>query len=98
MIRDSLIRRTTIQSLATVRGWLRRMRGKTVSTNHNSQKSIADIQNEYPGSWVAFKGGDVVAAAHTPYQLVADLHSRRIENSTIVRIPDPQEPELVGWG
>jgi hypothetical protein len=59
---------------------------------------LARVQREYAGSWVALKGGRVVEVRRTPYELVAALHERDITDTTVVRIPSEDEPELVGLG
>ncbi|HEX3424739.1 MAG TPA: DUF5678 domain-containing protein [Acidimicrobiales bacterium] len=63
-----------------------------------ARSTIAEAQEQYAGAWVALKGGEVVEARRTPYELVKALHERDIQDTTIVRIPDTDEPELVGMG
>lgn len=60
--------------------------------------SIAALQPEYAGCWVAIVDGDVVDANQSPYDLVASLQERGITGSTIVRVPAENEPETVGIG
>lgn len=60
--------------------------------------NLPQIQKEYAGLWVALKGGQVVDARATPYELVQVLHERAIRDTTIIRIPSLSEPELVGLG
>jgi hypothetical protein len=69
-----------------------------VTERDSSNPSIASIQGEYPGAWVALKNGQVVEARPTPYELIGVLHERGIKNTTVIRVPDPNEPELVGLG
>jgi len=63
-----------------------------------AQPSVPEMQREYAGSWVAMKDGVVVDARQTPYELVSALHERGIKDTTIIRAPDVNEPELVGLG
>lgn len=60
--------------------------------------SIAALQGEFAGCWVAILDGEVVDANESPYDLVASLQRRRITNSTIVRVPAENDPETVGIG
>lgn len=60
--------------------------------------NLPQIQREYSGCWVALKGGDVVEARKTPYELVGILHERGIRDTTIIRVPGLEEAELVGLG
>lgn len=60
--------------------------------------NLARVQHEYAGAWVAMKGGEVVEARSTPYELIAALHARDIVDATVVRIPGDSEPELIGLG
>ncbi len=62
------------------------------------RSTIADAQVEFAGLWVALKDGEVVEARPTPYELTMALHDRDITNTTIVRMPGTDEPELVGLG
>ena len=63
-----------------------------------ARSTIAEAQREYHGAWVALKNSQVVEARRTPYELVQALHERDITDTTIIRIPDFNEPELVGLG
>jgi hypothetical protein len=76
--------------------------GRTVEdemeNTEQGRPSIPEIQREYAGSWVALKDGVVVDARPTPYELVSALHERGITDTTIIRAPDHDEPELVGLG
>lgn len=82
-----------------MRAWWRRDKSREVpSTSHRSRMNLPQIQKEYAGSWVALKGGAVVDARQTPYELVAALHARGITDTTIIRVPGFDEPELVGLG
>jgi hypothetical protein len=60
--------------------------------------SVADLQAHYAGCWVALLGDDVVDARQTPYELVLSLRERRIEGTTILRVPAEDELETVGIG
>ena len=60
--------------------------------------SIAALQPEYAGCWVAIVDGDVVDANQSPYDLVASLRQRGLTGSTIVRVPSEDEAETVGIG
>ncbi len=62
------------------------------------RSTIADAQVEFAGLWVALKDGKVVEARQTPYELTMALHERDITDTTIVRMPGSDEPELVGLG
>jgi ribosomal protein S11 len=55
---------------------------------------------ELPGKFVALdrKTNTPVAAADSPDRLAAEIRSRGLRNVTVVRAPDPSEPELVGLG
>lgn len=63
-----------------------------------ARSTIADAQVEFAGLWVALKDGMVVEARSTPYELTMALHERDITDTTIVRMPGTDEPELVGLG
>jgi hypothetical protein len=62
------------------------------------RSTIADAQLDFAGLWVALKDGKVVEARPTPYELTMALHERDITDTTIVRMPGTDEPELVGLG
>lgn len=59
---------------------------------------LADVIREYPGLWVAVKGGAVVETAETPGLLSMRLHEREITDATVIRSPHLDEAELVGLG
>ncbi len=50
------------------------------------------------GQWVAIKDGKVVGAKATPDALRLYLHEHDIVGSSIMRVPDLKDPELVGVG
>lgn len=50
------------------------------------------------GRWVAWRNGVVVASAPTPSELVAALRSAGLQDTTIMRVADPEAPEEVGLG
>lgn len=66
----------------------------------NVRLSLAAVLAETPGCWVAVDRmtNELRAAAKSPYELAADIRARGIKNVSIVRSPDPGEPELVGLG
>ena len=70
-----------------------RTRGKA-----RTMKSIAEIQREYAGLWVAVKAGRVVDVRQTPHALVLALNERHITGATVFRCPGSEEPQLVGMG
>ena len=60
---------------------------------------IAEQVRGFEGKWVALKGGVVVAARETPDAVYRDLLDRsELRGATIIRVPDRDEPELVGLG
>ncbi len=63
-----------------------------------TMKSIAEIQREYAGLWVAVKGGRVVDTRQTPHALVLALNEHHITGATVFRCPGTEEPQLVGMG
>ena len=63
-----------------------------------SESLISQVQRQHAGSWVALKDGVVVDARRTPYELMTALHERGITDTTVIRAPDLDEPELVGLG
>ena len=66
--------------------------------NNPQRFSVADLQAKYAGCWVALLDNDVVDARPTPYELVLSLRERRIEGTTILRVPADDELETVGIG
>ncbi len=53
----------------------------------------------FEGKWVAIKNGDVVAARETPDAVYRDLlEHAEFQGATIIRVPNIDEPELVGLG
>ncbi|MDQ3914574.1 MAG: hypothetical protein M3323_04470 [Actinomycetota bacterium] len=59
---------------------------------------LRDLLQGFEGSWVAIKDGQVEAASSTPDGLQVQLVGKRIRGATILRVPDFDEPELVGFG
>lgn len=59
---------------------------------------IAELQLHHAGRWVALTQGQVVGAADSAPQLVQDLEQRGIRDTTLLRVPETREPELVGMG
>ncbi len=62
--------------------------------------ALAAVLAELPGRWVAVSRttNQPVAAADSPDKLAIEIRERRLTNVTVVRAPDPSEPELVGLG
>jgi hypothetical protein len=63
-----------------------------------SPLDLSEALRSCPGKWVALRQGKMVEVRDTPYALVQALHERDIADATIIRAPDPSEPELVGLG
>lgn len=61
---------------------------------------LSGVLAQFPGKFVAIDraSNEPVAAADTPDLLAAEIRSRGLRNVTVVRAPDPSEPELVGLG
>jgi hypothetical protein len=59
---------------------------------------MADLLGEVPGKWVAIREGEIVEARDTFDQVIMALHERGIKDATVLRSPNPTEPELVGFG
>ena len=59
---------------------------------------IAEALKGFEGKWVALKSGEVVAAKETPDALRLFLHEHDIDGTSMMRVPDKDEPELVGFG
>lgn len=57
-----------------------------------------ELLQGFAGKWVAVKEGEVIAAQETPDALYAHLHGKRITGATLIRVPDDEEPEMVGLG
>lgn len=51
-----------------------------------------------PGKWVAIRNGEIVEVRDTFDQVIMALHERGIADATVLRSPDPREPETVGVG
>jgi hypothetical protein len=79
------------------RFFLRRRRSPVAEV---ARESLATALREAAGCWVAVDRATnrIVEAAKTPYELSALIRQRGIRNVTVVRAPDPSEPELVGLG
>lgn len=65
-----------------------------------SRLALASFLAELPGRWVAVSRttNEPVAAADSPDKLAIEIRERKLTNVTVVRAPDPSEPELVGLG
>lgn len=61
-------------------------------------KPLADALRGLEGKWVALQNGEVIAASDTADGVYRDLHARQIRGTTILRVPDEHEPEMVGLG
>ena len=59
---------------------------------------IADLLEGFEGNWVAIKDGQVVAARSTPDALHMEIRGTDKADALILRVPDHNEPELVGFG
>lgn len=68
------------------------------TTRKMSPVDLAQQLRECAGKWVALKAGHVVDVRETPYELLMALQERGIHDTTILRAPAPNEPELVGFG
>jgi hypothetical protein len=79
-------------------GWIKRRWSRQMADRGVPAENLARVQHEYAGAWVAMKGGEVVEARPTPYELIAALHERGIVDATVVRMPAASEPELIGLG
>lgn len=65
-----------------------------------SRTALASVLAELPGRWVAVSRttNEPMAAADSPDRLAIEIRERGLTNVTVVRAPDPSEPELVGLG
>lgn len=72
--------------------------GTTVASEEHLR--LEQAFSECAGQWVAVHRGtgEVLAAAHTPYELAAQVRTGRIRGVDIVRAPSVGEPEVVGFG
>jgi hypothetical protein len=59
---------------------------------------LAEILRGYEGHFVAIRDGEIRAAHRTPDGLHLALIEHDIVDATILRVPDFNEPELVGFG
>ncbi|WP_130491256.1 hypothetical protein [Motilibacter rhizosphaerae] len=64
------------------------------------KRPLAEVLAEVPGCWVAVdrQTNEPRAVAKSPYELAAIIKSDRLTGVSVVRAPDPLEPELVGLG
>lgn len=67
-------------------------------TGDRGRLSIPEIQGQHAGSWLALKDGVVVDAQPELDDLLSVLREHGIKDTTIIRAPDPNEPEPVGLG
>lgn len=58
----------------------------------------ADVLRGLGGKWVALQDNEVVEVQQTPDALYMALHGKQITGATVVRVPDDEEPEMVGLG
>ena len=56
------------------------------------------LLHDVPGKWVAIRDGEIVEVRDTFDQVIMALHERDITDATVLRSPDPREPETVGAG
>ena len=59
---------------------------------------MVGLLHEVPSKWVAIRRGEIVEARDTFDQVILALHERDITDATVLRSPDPREPETVGFG
>lgn len=61
---------------------------------------LSTVLAQLAGQWVAVDrvSNEPVAAASTPDKLAMEIRTRGLRNVSVVRAPDPSEPELVGLG
>jgi hypothetical protein len=84
--------------LTSFLGWIR-VRPVTDKRGHRTGRtSLREMLAGFDGKWVAISHGQVVAASDSPYSLVAELRSRRIDDASIIRAPGSDEPEMVAFG
>lgn len=64
------------------------------------RRPLGSVLAEVPGLWVAVDRvtNEPRAVADTPDKLTMKIREQRLRNITVVRAPDPSEPELVGLG
>jgi hypothetical protein len=61
---------------------------------------LSEMLHGLEGKWVALKDGQVIAAADNADALFKRLHSKKIRDASVLRVPTEQEhqAELVGLG
>lgn len=72
--------------------------GRLVTRAENLQ--LEEAFDECAGQWVAIdrRTGEVRAAARSPYELSAEIKGRQLKGVDILRAPEHNEPEVVGFG
>ncbi len=63
-----------------------------------AKTTVAEIQQQYPGLWVAVVDGQVIDSRENPHALAVALLNHGVAVATILRCPAVDEPELVGLG
>jgi len=63
-----------------------------VASRPDSSHQVPSLRG-FEGEWVAIRDGAVMEARETPYELVARLRERHIEDAAIMRAPAEGEPE-----
>ncbi len=78
----------------------RGMRAVERQTAGDDVTPLANVLAQFPGRWVAVdrRTNEPRAAADTPDKLAVEIRRLGLRNVTVVRAPDPSEPELVGLG
>ena len=80
------------------RAWLiARLQQRAVTSRSSSSHHVPSLRG-FEGEWVAIRDGEVVEARDSPYELVARLRQRQVEDAAIMRAPAENEPEMVGFG
>lgn len=83
-----------------MRRWLAVLIRKPKMATTSPRTALAAVLAELPGRWVAVDRitNQPMAAADSPDKLAVEIRERKLRNVTVVRAPDPSEPELVGLG
>jgi hypothetical protein len=69
-------------------------------TGASERRPLNEAVNGLAGSWVAVDRvtNGVKLAAKTPYELTAEIRRRHLKGVAVLRVREPDEPELVGLG
>jgi hypothetical protein len=96
------VNRVLLWRVAAVRAYVRGMAQarRHVRGRPSTAVPLSGVLAQLPGKFVAVdrETNEPVAAADSPYALAAEIRSKGLRNVTVVRAPDPSEPELVGLG